>query len=70
MANGYDIVDMGVMVPAAPQTAVAEKCDIIGLSGLDHPVADEWHVARENGRQFPPAIDGRRRYHFQSSTRR
>ncbi len=52
--NGYDIVDMGVMVPAEKilQTAIAEKCDIIGLSGLITPSLDEMvHVAREMQRQ-------------------
>ncbi|MGE8412133.1 MAG: methionine synthase [Pseudomonas sp.] len=52
--NGYDIVDMGVMVPAEKilQTARDEKCDIIGLSGLITPSLDEMvHVAREMQRQ-------------------
>src|SRR5690606_38396554 len=35
--NNYDVVDLGVMVPAEKilDTAVAEKVDIVGLSGLD-----------------------------------
>ncbi len=39
--NGYDVVDLGVMVPAEKilQTAIAEKCDIIGLYRPDHAVA-------------------------------
>ncbi|MBS7660463.1 methionine synthase [Pseudomonas lalucatii] len=52
--NGYDIVDLGVMVPAEKilQTAKEEKCDIIGLSGLITPSLDEMvHVAREMQRQ-------------------
>ena len=52
--NGYDVVDMGVMVPAEKilQTAIAEKCDIVGLSGLITPSLDEMvHVAREMQRQ-------------------
>jgi 5-methyltetrahydrofolate--homocysteine methyltransferase len=52
--NGYDIVDMGVMVPAEKilKTAIAEKCDIIGLSGLITPSLDEMvHVAKEMQRQ-------------------
>ncbi|WP_137822004.1 methionine synthase [Pseudomonas sp. D(2018)] len=52
--NGYDIVDLGVMVPAEKilQTAIAEKCDIIGLSGLITPSLDEMvHVAKEMQRQ-------------------
>jgi 5-methyltetrahydrofolate--homocysteine methyltransferase len=52
--NGYDIVDLGVMVPAEKilQVARDEKCDIIGLSGLITPSLDEMvHVAREMQRQ-------------------
>ncbi len=52
--NGYDIVDLGVMVPAEKilRTALEEKCDIIGLSGLITPSLDEMvHVAREMQRQ-------------------
>ncbi|PAU87299.1 methionine synthase [Pseudomonas sp. WN033] len=52
--NGYDIVDMGVMVPAEKilKTAIEEKCDIIGLSGLITPSLDEMvHVAKEMQRQ-------------------
>ncbi|GGD04456.1 methionine synthase [Halopseudomonas salina] len=52
--NGYDVVDMGVMVPAEKilKTAIAEKCDIIGLSGLITPSLDEMvHVAKEMQRQ-------------------
>ncbi len=52
--NGYDIIDMGVMVPADRilETARKEKVDIIGLSGLITPSLDEMvHVAREMQRQ-------------------
>ncbi len=52
--NGYDIVDLGVMVPADKilKTAIEERCDIIGLSGLITPSLDEMvHVAREMQRQ-------------------
>ena len=52
--NNYEIVDLGVMVPAAKilETAVAEKADIIGLSGLITPSLDEMcHVAAEMERQ-------------------
>ena len=52
--NGYDIVDLGVMVPAEKilQTAIDEKCDIIGLSGLIPPSLDEMvHVAKEMQRR-------------------
>jgi len=48
--NGYDIIDLGVMVPADKilETARREKVDIIGLSGLITPSLDEMvHVARE-----------------------
>ncbi|HLV17948.1 MAG TPA: methionine synthase [Pseudomonas sp.] len=52
--NGYDVVDLGVMVPADRilKTAIEEKCDIIGLSGLITPSLDEMvHVAKEMQRQ-------------------
>ncbi|WP_179344161.1 methionine synthase [Winogradskyella ursingii] len=41
--NNYEIVDLGVMVPPEKiiQTAVEEKVDIIGLSGLITPSLDE-----------------------------
>ena len=41
--NGYDIIDLGVMVPAEKilETAINEKVDIIGLSGLITPSLDE-----------------------------
>ncbi|MBS1597297.1 MAG: methionine synthase [Bacteroidetes bacterium] len=48
--NGYDIVDLGVMVPADKifDAAKKENADIIGLSGLITPSLDEMvHVARE-----------------------
>jgi len=52
--NGYDIIDLGVMVPADKilETAKKEKVAIIGLSGLITPSLDEMvHVAREMKRQ-------------------
>jgi 5-methyltetrahydrofolate--homocysteine methyltransferase len=52
--NGYEIIDLGVMVPADKilETAKKEKADIIGLSGLITPSLDEMvHVAREMKRQ-------------------
>lgn len=52
--NGYDIVDLGVMVPAEKilQTAIDENCDIIGLSGLITPSLDEMvFVAKEMQRK-------------------
>ncbi|MFC4048551.1 methionine synthase [Actinomadura syzygii] len=41
--NNYDVVDLGVMVPAATilDTAIAEGADAIGLSGLITPSLDE-----------------------------
>ena len=52
--NGYDIVDLGVMVSAEKilQTAIDEKVDIIGLSGLITPSLDEMvFVAKEMQRK-------------------
>jgi 5-methyltetrahydrofolate--homocysteine methyltransferase len=48
--NGYEVVDLGVMVPCDKILAAAKehKVDIIGLSGLITPSLDEMvHVARE-----------------------
>jgi 5-methyltetrahydrofolate--homocysteine methyltransferase len=48
--NGYEIVDLGVMVPADKILAKAkeENVDVIGLSGLITPSLDEMvHVAKE-----------------------
>ena len=41
--NNYEVIDLGVMVPAEKilQTAIEEKVDIIGLSGLITPSLDE-----------------------------
>ncbi|WP_407049983.1 methionine synthase [Methyloraptor flagellatus] len=52
--NNYEVVDLGVMVPAAKilEVAKAEKADVIGLSGLITPSLDEMcHVAAEMERQ-------------------
>ena len=52
--NSYDIVDLGVMVPADKilKAARDENVDIIGLSGLITPSLDEMvHVAKEMERQ-------------------
>jgi 5-methyltetrahydrofolate--homocysteine methyltransferase len=52
--NNYEVLDLGVMVPAAKilETARTENCDIIGLSGLITPSLDEMcHVAAEMERQ-------------------
>jgi 5-methyltetrahydrofolate--homocysteine methyltransferase len=52
--NGYDIVDLGVMVPTDKilDAAIKEKADIIGLSGLITPSLDEMvHIAKEMKRR-------------------
>jgi 5-methyltetrahydrofolate--homocysteine methyltransferase len=68
--NNYDIVDLGVMVPAEEilRVALEQKCDIIGLSGLITPSLEEMvHVAAEmerldirapNGQRMPLLIGG------------
>jgi len=52
--NGYDVIDLGVMVPADKilDTAQKEGADVIGLSGLITPSLDEMvHIAREMKRR-------------------
>ena len=52
--NGYEIIDLGVMVPAEKILQVAKEKDVamIGLSGLITPSLDEMvHVAKEMKRQ-------------------
>ncbi|MFD9898717.1 methionine synthase [Mesorhizobium sp. NPDC059025] len=52
--NNYEIIDLGVMVPAARilETARNEKVDVIGLSGLITPSLDEMvHMASEMERE-------------------
>jgi len=52
--NNYEVVDLGVMVPAAKilETARTKKADAIGLSGLITPSLDEMaHVAQEMERE-------------------
>jgi 5-methyltetrahydrofolate--homocysteine methyltransferase len=62
--NGYDVVDLGVMVPADRilDTAVEEDADFVGLSGLITPSLDEMvGVAREmerRGMTLPLLIGG------------
>ncbi|BAU47852.1 methionine synthase [Sulfurifustis variabilis] len=62
--NNYDVIDLGVMVPAAKILEVAKKenVDIIGLSGLITPSLDEMaHLAKElerEGFQVPLLIGG------------
>lgn len=58
------VIDLGVMTPCEKilQTAIEEKADIIGLSGLITPSLDEMiHVAREmerKGLKIPLLIGG------------
>jgi 5-methyltetrahydrofolate--homocysteine methyltransferase len=62
--NNYDVVDLGVMVPAAKilETARERQADVIGLSGLITPSLDEMvHVAQEmerEGFRLPLLIGG------------
>ncbi len=62
--NGYDIIDLGVMVATDRilDTAIKENVDIIGLSGLITPSLDEMvHVAHEmkrRGMKLPLLIGG------------
>ncbi|MBI1221227.1 MAG: methionine synthase [Bacteroidetes bacterium] len=62
--NNFEILDLGVMVPAEKilETAIKEKVDVIGLSGLITPSLDEMvHVAKEmehRGMNIPLLIGG------------
>jgi 5-methyltetrahydrofolate--homocysteine methyltransferase len=62
--NDYDIVDLGVMVPAERilDTAIEEEADVVGLSGLITPSLDQMvDVAREmerRGMRLPLLIGG------------
>ena len=62
--NGYEILDLGVMVPADRilDMALSEGCDVVGLSGLITPSLDEMvHVAKEmkrRGMSLPLLIGG------------
>jgi 5-methyltetrahydrofolate--homocysteine methyltransferase len=62
--NGYEIVDLGVMVSCDKilDTATAEACDMVGLSGLITPSLDEMvHVGKEmkrRGMRQPLLIGG------------
>lgn len=52
--NNYEIIDLGVMVPPEKiiQTAIEEKVDIIGLSGLITPSLDEMvYLAKQMDKQ-------------------
>ncbi|MFC4991363.1 methionine synthase [Rubritalea tangerina] len=62
--NGFEVIDMGVMVPCDKilEVATEKGCDIIGLSGLITPSLDEMiHVAKEMERRemkLPVLIGG------------
>jgi len=62
--NNYEVVNLGVMVPAQKilQVAREQNCDLIGLSGLITPSLEEMaHVAREmerEGLKLPLLIGG------------
>lgn len=62
--NNYDVIDLGVMVPASKilDEAIKQEVDIIGLSGLITPSLDEMiHVAAEmerRGMNLPLLIGG------------
>ncbi|MDP9295317.1 MAG: methionine synthase [Actinomycetota bacterium] len=62
--NNYEVIDLGVMVPAERilDTAVAEGCDFVGLSGLITPSLEEMvNVAKEmerRGMELPLLIGG------------
>jgi 5-methyltetrahydrofolate--homocysteine methyltransferase len=62
--NGYEVIDLGVMVPADEilDAAVEQDCDVVGLSGLITPSLDEMvAVAREmerRGLDLPLLIGG------------
>jgi 5-methyltetrahydrofolate--homocysteine methyltransferase len=62
--NGYEVIDLGVMVPWPKiiETAIAEKVDMIGLSGLITPSLDEMVTVAEEmeraGLTIPLLIGG------------
>ena len=62
--NGYEVIDLGVMVPWAKiiETAQKEQVDIIGLSGLITPSLDEMVTVAEEmqraGMSIPLLIGG------------
>ena len=62
--NGYEVIDLGVMVPTDKilETAISENCHIIGLSGLITPSLEEMvNVAKEmqrRGMDLPLLIGG------------
>lgn len=62
--NGFNVIDLGVMVPADViiDRAIEEKADIIGLSGLITPSLDEMcsvaRLAEERGLSIPLMVGG------------
>jgi 5-methyltetrahydrofolate--homocysteine methyltransferase len=62
--NNYEVIDLGVMVPAEKilETAIKERVDFIGLSGLITPSLEEMvHIAslmEERGMKTPLLIGG------------
>lgn len=62
--NNFDVVDLGVMVPCEKiiETALREKCDVIGLSGLITPSLDEMvtvaQTMQQQGVNLPLMIGG------------
>ena len=62
--NGYEVIDLGVMVPADRilDVALEQDCDVVGLSGLITPSLDEMvSVAKEmerRGTELPLLIGG------------
>ena len=66
--NGYEVIDLGRMVPADKilQTAKEENVDMIGLSGLITPSLDEMvHVAHEmKRRNMQHSFTDWRRHYF------
>src|SRR4029077_12337484 len=62
--NSYDVIDLGVMAPADKilQTAIDQKADLVGLSGLITPSLDEMVVVAKEmerrGMRQPLLIGG------------
>ena len=62
--NGYEVIDLGVMVPADAilDTALEQDCDAVGLSGLITPSLDEMVVVAKEmerrGMELPLLIGG------------
>jgi 5-methyltetrahydrofolate--homocysteine methyltransferase len=62
--NGYEVIDLGVMVPgeAILDAAIDEDCDVVGLSGLITPSLDEMVVVAKEmerrGMDLPLLVGG------------